>query len=62
LRDSYPAMLAVLGQFEPGDSERLRLLIEGYSGLISACMTEKDKQMLTRLQIAADLMESHVPD
>jgi hypothetical protein len=53
-----PAMLEVLGKFQPGDSERLRSMLSGYAGWLSSLLTEEDKHMLARLQEACQLMEA----
>jgi hypothetical protein len=71
LRNAAPAMLAVLGQFEPGDEEIIRRLNQSLD-LITFPVELKDvmekhlddsRNLLTRLQRAAQLMEAnHVFD
>jgi hypothetical protein len=56
-QEEWLQILSVLECFREGDGNRLRLILDGYAGLISIYLVESDKQMITRLQRAAERME-----
>ena len=57
LNEAADLLLSVVGAFRPGDAELLRLIRTGYSGWLESLLTQEDKDMLARLQAAAERLE-----
>ena len=57
LRNASPAMLEVLGCFQEGDAEIIREIFEYYDNCTEDGTAEHEKDVLRRLQKAAELME-----